>query len=147
MDASQKPIGDTRRISRRRMLSYGLAGMALAAGGLWPASAFGDARSIQDATIGGGSLDDNALLNVINAQLEKVDVEIAAQNWEAADTLIKYALAELGDRYVCPDAIDETGMKLIAANLQEREGRLDNAVRVRRNMLAARLEMFRSKTK
>ena len=92
-------------------------------------------------------IDDETLLKTINAQIEKSDVEIAAQNRKAADSLLKHALAELGDRYVCPGVIDETGMKLVAADLQEREGKLDNAVRVRRKMLAARLEIFRSKTK
>jgi hypothetical protein len=91
--------------------------------------------------------EDKTLLKVLHAQLEKADAAIAAQLWEAADELIRQALAELGDRYVCPGTIDETGMKLIAADLQEREGKLDEAVRVRRKMLVARLEMLRGKTK
>jgi hypothetical protein len=87
-------------------------------------------------------LDDETLFITAKAQLEKADAEIAAQNWEAANKLIKQALAEVGDRYVRSDTIDETGMKLIAADSQEKEGRLDNAVRVRRKMLASRLEML-----
>ena len=89
--------------------------------------------------------EDKTLLKVLHAQLEKADAAIAAQLWEAADELIRHALAELGDRYVCHDTIDETGMKLIVADLREKEGRLDNAVRVRRSMFAARLEMLRGK--
>ena len=92
-------------------------------------------------------IDDKTLLKVIHAQLENADAAIAAQHWEGADKLIRQALAELGDRYVCPGTIDETDMKLIAADLREREGKFDNAVRVRRKMLAARLEMLRGKTK
>ena len=91
--------------------------------------------------------DDKTLLKEIHAQLEKADAAIAAQHWEGADKLIRQALAELGDRYVCPGTLDETGMKLIAADLQEREGKLDEAVRMRRKMLVARLEMLRGKTK
>jgi hypothetical protein len=91
-------------------------------------------------------IDNATLFKIIKASLEKADAEIAAQNWETANELLKHTLAELDDRYVCLGAIDETGMKLITADLQEREGKLDNAARVRRKMLAARLEMFGKKT-
>jgi hypothetical protein len=94
----------------------------------------------------GRDMEDRLCLMVIDAQLTKADAEIAAQNWETANKLLKQALAELGDRYVCPDVIDDTGMKLMAADLQEKEGKLDNAAHVRRRMLADRLEMLRSKT-
>ena len=92
-------------------------------------------------------MNDKKLFMTISAQLEKIDAEIAAQNWEAANKLLKQALAELGDRYTRSDTIDDSGMKLIAAELQEREGRLDNAAHVRRRILAERLEMLRSKIK
>ncbi|MDR2881503.1 MAG: hypothetical protein LBV29_06345 [Azoarcus sp.] len=90
-------------------------------------------------------VDDKTLFISIKAQLEKVDTEIAAQNWEAASRLIRQALAELGDRYTRSDTIDDSDMKLIAADIQEKEGRLDNAANVRRRILAGRLEMLRSK--
>ena len=90
-------------------------------------------------------MDDKTLFMTITVQLKKADAEIAAQNWETANELIKQALTELDDRYVRSDVIDDSGMKLIAANIQEREGKLDNAVRSRRRTLAGRLELLKSK--
>jgi len=92
-------------------------------------------------------MDDKTLYITIKVQLEKADAEITAQNWEAANKLLKQALVELGDRYTRSDTIDDSGMKLIAAELQEREGKPDNAAHVRRRILAERLEMLRSKIK
>ena len=89
---------------------------------------------------------DQMLLTNLTLQLEKADADIAAQNWEAANQQLTQALAELGSRYALPHTIDESGMKLIAANLQEKEGKPDNAARVRRKIFAERLEMFKSKT-
>ena len=45
------------RISRRLMLSYGLAGMAGVAGGIWPASALGDTNIMHGTKTGGRSKD------------------------------------------------------------------------------------------
>ena len=92
-------------------------------------------------------MNDKTLYTVIKAQLEKADVEIAAQNWEVANKIIKQAMGELGDHYYCPEIEDDTGLKLIEADIFEKEGKLDNAVRARRRILASRLEMLRSKIK
>jgi len=56
-------------------------------------------------------------------------------------------LVELGDRYTRSDTIDDSGMKLIAADNQEKGGSPDNAAHVRRRILAERLEMLKSKIK
>jgi len=92
-------------------------------------------------------MNDKNLFMTISAQLEKIDAKITTQNWEAANKLLKQALAELGDRYTRSDTIDDSDMKLIAADIQEREGRPDNAAHVRRRILAERLELLGSKTK
>jgi len=83
----------------------------------------------------------------LTLQLEKIDAEIAVQNWEEANQQLKQALAELGDRYVCDDTIDDSDMKLLAADLQEKEGKSNNAATVRRRILAERLEMLKRKTR
>jgi len=98
-------------------------------------------------TEGQAIMDDKTLYMAISVQLEKIDAEIAAQNWKVASELLKQALAELGNRYTRSDTIDDSGMGLIAAELQEREGKPDNAAHVRRRILAERLEMLRSKIK
>jgi len=91
-------------------------------------------------------MDDKTLYIAIKARLEKADVEIAAQNWESANGLVKQALAELGDRYSSPSLRDDSGMSLVIAEVQEKkEGKLDSAVHLRRDILAERLERLRSK--
>jgi len=91
--------------------------------------------------------DDKTLLLTTEAQLEKADAEMAVQNWEATNKLLKQALDKLGNRYICAghNVIDESGMKLIAADIQEKEGKLDNAAHVRRRILIIRLEKLRIK--
>lgn len=88
---------------------------------------------------------EKALLEKLTLQLEQADAEIAAQNWEAANKLLLQALDELGYRYLRSDIDDNSDMKLIEADIFEEAGRLDDAVRARRGILAERLEMFRGK--
>ena len=102
--------------------------------GPWPDTARG-----QNAT------DNKTLLATIQAQLEKADAEITAQSWEAANKRLKTALNDLGGRYYDPKVIDDSSLKLSAACIRENEGKLDNAVRVRRRILAERLDLLRSK--
>ena len=90
-------------------------------------------------------LDDKTLLMAIEAQMEKADAEIAEQNWETANQILQKALAELGRRYYRSDIIDDSGMRIIATDLLEKEGKLGDAARGRRETLAVRLERFRSK--
>jgi len=92
------------------------------------------------------SMDNKTLVITIQIRLEKADAEMAAQNWKEANKLLKQALVELGDRYVRSDTIDDSGMKLIDADILEEEGKIDRAARVRRRILAERLEMLKSKT-
>jgi len=89
--------------------------------------------------------EDKMLHEKLTLQLEKIDAEIAVQNWEEANQQLKQALAELGDRYVCDDTIDDSDMKLLAADLQEKEGKSNNAATVRRRILAERLDMLKRK--
>ena len=56
MSDLKKTTWNGSRISRRRMLSYGLACMAGVAGGIWPASAFGDTNIMHGAKTGGRSM-------------------------------------------------------------------------------------------
>jgi hypothetical protein len=57
MSDSKKTAWNGSRISRRRMLSYGLAGMAGVVGGICPASAFGDTNIMHGTKTGGRSGD------------------------------------------------------------------------------------------
>jgi len=91
-------------------------------------------------------VDDKALFIKIQTQLEKADEVIETQNWEEANKLLKQTLDELGIRYLYGNLRDDTGYKLTTeADIPEREGRLDVAVRARRRILASRLEILRRK--
>ena len=92
------------------------------------------------------NIDDKILLIKIKEQLEKSDEERFEGNWKEANELLLQALAELGGRYYHPSSgTDDTGLKLIAANNQDKEGKLENAVRMRRRILSSRLDALRRK--
>ena len=91
-------------------------------------------------------LDDKTLFMEIKAQLEKADAETKAQNWKAALEALKQALAELGTRYTDDHRThDESNRRLFLASIHEKEGKLDEAVNVRLQILAERLEMLKNK--
>lgn len=91
------------------------------------------------------NVDDKMLFMKLQAQLEKADAERLTQNLEEANKLLKQALVELDYRYLHPSVFDDSGLKLIAVDIQEIEGNLNDAVRLRRRILANRLESLRRK--
>lgn len=54
-------------------------------------------------------------------------------------------LKNLGSNYTAPDTIDETGMKLIAAKVQEKNGEFGNAALVTCRILRIRFELWETK--
>lgn len=76
----------------------------------------------------------------------KADAEAAMRRhqWPSANLKLKAAIATLGDAYVQDDVADDTGMKLVTADIQEKEGRMSNAVIVRYMVLNARLALLKS---
>ena len=88
-------------------------------------------------------LDDKTLFIKIQEQFEKANSERLVENLEAANKLLKQALDELGNRYA--READESGDSIIKANSLEREGKLNEAVYLRRFVLEYRLEQFRIK--
>jgi hypothetical protein len=86
-----------------------------------------------------------AIHAAVQSSLREADAAIARQDWSGANRLLRVGLETLGERYVSPTVIDETGMKLVAADAEERAGRLDNAVSMRRRILQTRLELFQAK--
>jgi hypothetical protein len=83
-----------------------------------------------------------AIQAAIQSSLRDADAAIGRQDWANANRLLLDGLKTLGDRYVSPTVIDETGMKLVAADSEERGGRLDNAAAMRRRILQTRLELW-----
>jgi hypothetical protein len=57
----------------------------------------------------------------------------------------RLGLKNLGRQYTTPATIDDTSMKLIAAKLQEKEGKLSNAASVTCRILRIRSELWETK--
>jgi len=94
------------------------------------------------------TMDDKTHFIETKGLLEKADVEINTQNWKAADELLQQALAGIRVRYDYTNRVsDSISLKLVIAMRIEEEGRLDDAVRERRKILAERLEILTSKIK
>jgi len=89
-----------------------------------------------------GVVDDKTLLTKIQAQLDQADAEIANRDFENANNTLNAALDQLGNRYSDPRVIDDSGMKLIAARDQDRNGRPENAAQVRIKVLRERLRLL-----
>ncbi|MCL2716505.1 MAG: hypothetical protein FWD68_18550 [Alphaproteobacteria bacterium] len=90
--------------------------------------------------------DDKTLLATIQTQLDRADTEIARRDFENANNTLNAELGELGNRYSDPRVIDDSGMKLIVARDHDRNGRLEDAARIRRNILNIRLHLLRDRT-
>jgi hypothetical protein len=83
-----------------------------------------------------------ALATETEAIIDVADRAIEKQEWSSANELLKHGLDRLGNSYFSPGTIYDTSMKLLAAKVQERQGEVQNAVRVRRQILSERLMIF-----
>jgi hypothetical protein len=91
------------------------------------------------------TMDHHALIEAAEQAIARASGEIAQGDWPAASTRLKNALTALGDRHARPGLIDDSGMKLIAADDLERKGQPENAARLRLRILQERLRWFREK--
>jgi hypothetical protein len=81
----------------------------------------------------------------ITRSLEEASVTMKEEQWTDANTLLKAALAKLGENYLVPNIIDETGMKLVLADTQEHQNAVEMAAHIRHKMLTSRLALLRQK--
>lgn len=65
-----------------------------------------------------------------------------AHNLALAGHAAKAGIEELGESYMDPDALDDTGMKLIQARSTEKNAGIEGAAPAYQRVLAARLEMY-----
>lgn len=86
-----------------------------------------------------------ALENKIATQLALIEQLMNVQQWAQASQTALAALDELGKAYAQPGVLDHTGTKLVAAVAMEREGRFEDAVRLRHAILQTRLALLRKK--
>jgi hypothetical protein len=82
----------------------------------------------------------------IETILSKSQRVIQKKEWKKANSLLKEGIATLGDKYQGNNNVaDDTGMKLFAADDQEKKGDLENAAIVREHVLRIRLELYKQK--
>lgn len=67
---------------------------------------------------------------------------IAQSRFDDAIDKCRAGLDKLGSAYVRAKVIDDTGQKLVAADILRREGKIENASSMYCRMLAVRLEQF-----
>ena len=88
---------------------------------------------------------DQAVLTQVQALVPLIQAASERADWPQANTLLKQAFEQLGERYQSPDVIDETGMRLVLADAQERAGAWPAATSIRSRMLETRLQMLQRK--
>lgn len=70
---------------------------------------------------------------------------IAQKRFDDAIAKCRAGLDRLGSAYVRDDVIDDTGLKLVAADVLRREGKAENASSMYCRMLAERFEQLNGK--
>jgi hypothetical protein len=90
--------------------------------------------------------DKNNMIQAINKFIELATYEINQNAWTNANYHLVNGLNALGFRYKPTNVRyrDDTGMKLIVANDFERKGQLEQAARLRMDILKLRLDRFKS---
>lgn len=82
----------------------------------------------------------------IETIVSKSQKAIQKKEWKKANLLLKEGIATLDDKYQGNNNVaDDTGMKLFAADDQEKKGALENAAIVRERVLRIRLELYKQK--
>lgn len=82
----------------------------------------------------------------IETILSKSQTTIQKKEWKKANSLLKEGITTLGDKYQSNNNVaDDTGMKLFAADDQEKKGALENAAILRERVLRIRLDLYKQK--
>lgn len=66
-------------------------------------------------------------------------------DWKSANTAALEALESIGSRHLSASVIDDTGQKLLVAQIEERRGDLEAAARIRLRIAESRLTLLESK--
>lgn len=85
------------------------------------------------------------LSQTIDAVLQQAEQAIQSQDWVKANALLKQGLAQMGSQYVMANTLDETGLKLQLAAVEESRGNPSVAANLRRRVLESRLTLYRQK--
>lgn len=89
---------------------------------------------------------DKELNQKVSRILHSADEKIKERDWKSANDLLRKGLIVLGSSYFSPDTIDETGMKLVLADSEERNGNLEGAAKIRRRILENRQILYQTQS-
>ncbi|AZS49447.1 hypothetical protein DM558_01035 [Entomomonas moraniae] len=78
----------------------------------------------------------------ITISFEKAKGYITDKEFKKAISLFDDGIKKIGNQYYSTDIQDDTGMKLILANAEEKKGNLERAAYLKRNVLEARIQIF-----
>lgn len=84
---------------------------------------------------------------IAEQDLNAGEAEMETSNKITAIKFFREGISTLGNHYLNAQTIDDTGMKIVLANNEERNGNVDRCASLLRSVLASRLEMFRNKTR
>jgi Flp pilus assembly protein TadD len=83
------------------------------------------------------------------ADAEKLETLVAAAsneekrgNFEKANSLLDNALSLIGDSYIRPDVLDDTGLKLALAQAEIQNGDFEKAVALKKSVITSRRAML-----
>lgn len=82
-----------------------------------------------------------AAVQTANAQLHLADRATARRDGRAANAALDAGLAALGNAYASPPTLDDTGMHLVLATVEQRKGRFAKAALLKRRVLMERLQL------
>lgn len=95
-------------------------------------------------TVRGKCMSDATYANVSIFLAAANEAAIAKNNVKAIEILDR-GIVELGNHYAAKDTIDDTSLKLTLAQLKQTQGDMEQAVNLKKSVLASRLELYKKK--
>ena len=99
---------------------------------------FGEDSAFPDADVSNVAKDASDLLRHANRQ-------ILAKQFAKANKYLEDGIKSLGDLYYMPNVIDDTGMMLTLAEIEEKDGHIETSANLRKNVLTSRLSLYKTK--
>ncbi|MNT17168.1 hypothetical protein D3C72_1523060 [compost metagenome] len=89
--------------------------------------------------------DNHQLASQVEVLLDQAKIDISNEKWKDANESLQKGIELLGEQYLSQDIVDDTGMKLIVANMAASKGDWEAAATVKEKILFSRLQAFQSK--
>lgn len=74
-----------------------------------------------------------------SAAIKAANIALAKGDFERADGLARTVIHDIGERYIDPTALDDTGLKLSLADVHRSEGNIQASAKIRLSMAQSRL--------